>query len=495
MRGKVTEAESRVEAFRAKSNLFVGTNDTTLSNQQLGELNTQLGTARAQKADAEARSRTVREFLRKGEIGEASDVMNSEIIRRLSEQRASLLVQLAEQSSTLLDGHPRIKEIRAQIADVNSQIRTEGEKLVRSLENDAKVASARVDTLSANLDTMKKQAGTNNEQDVQLRALDREAKAQRDLLESYLAKYREASARETIGDAPTADARIISRAIAANIPYFPKKLPIVLIATLGTLMLASGLVMSGEILRAGVFGQGTATRTVVTERKLSPKEARAVAAADAGPVHPALGVPVKAIAEVARHIVETADMGRRVAVFSAGSGATTSLAALTLARALSRESRVVLVDLAPGNLHLSAISSDPRAPGIADMIAGACAFGDIITRDKLSRLHLVSGGAISGDMVPMLMSRQFGDSVEALARSYDFFVIDAGTVPESMITRIARLAPRAMLVAPPGSEAGLLVAYEHFKGIGFTDVAVATGIPSLPPNTPQPAVLDRRSVA
>ena len=98
-------------------------------------------------------------------------------------------------------------------------------------------------------------------------------------------------------------------------------------------------------------------------------------------------------------------------------------------------------------------------------------------------------------MVPMLMSRQFGDSVEALARSYDFFVIDAGTVPESMITRIARLAPRAMLVAPPGSEAGLLVAYEHFKGIGFTDVAVATGIPSLPPNTPQPAVLDRRSVA
>ena len=51
------------------------------------------------------------------------------------------------------------------------------------------------------------------------------------------------------------------------------------------------------------------------------------------------------------------------------------------------------IDLAPGNPNLSAISTDPRAPGLADAVAGDCAFGDIITRDKLSRLHLVAGGA------------------------------------------------------------------------------------------------------
>ena len=49
--GKVAEAEAKVEEFRAKTNLFIGTNNTTLSNQQLGEFNTQIGTARAQKAD------------------------------------------------------------------------------------------------------------------------------------------------------------------------------------------------------------------------------------------------------------------------------------------------------------------------------------------------------------------------------------------------------------------------------------------------------------
>jgi len=53
LRAKVAEAESRAEDFRSKSSLFVGTNNTTLSNQQMGELNTQLNNARALKSDAE----------------------------------------------------------------------------------------------------------------------------------------------------------------------------------------------------------------------------------------------------------------------------------------------------------------------------------------------------------------------------------------------------------------------------------------------------------
>ena len=117
--------------------------------------------------------------------------------------------QLAEQSSTLLDQHPRIKELRAQIADLERQMRAEAERLARSLENDAKLASARVEALSASLDQLKQQAASTNEQDVQLRALERDAKSQRDLLESYLAKYREATARDSIG-AASPDARIIS---------------------------------------------------------------------------------------------------------------------------------------------------------------------------------------------------------------------------------------------------------------------------------------------
>jgi succinoglycan biosynthesis transport protein ExoP len=152
LRPKVAEAEAKAEAFRSRSSLYVGTNNTTLSNQQLGEFNSQLGAARGQKADAETRARIIRDMLRRGEPIEASDVVNSELIRRLSEQRVTLRAQLAEQSSTLLDGHPRIKELRAQINDLDRQIKAEAEKLIRTLENDARIATARVDALSQNFD-------------------------------------------------------------------------------------------------------------------------------------------------------------------------------------------------------------------------------------------------------------------------------------------------------------------------------------------------------
>src|SRR6195256_1405409 len=201
LRKKVADAESRVEDFRSKSSLFVGTNNTTLSNQQMGEINTQLNNARALQWDAESKARLIKEMLQSGKPIEASEVLNSELIRRLSEQRVTLRAQLAEQSSTLLDGHPRIKEWKAQLADLDRQLREEAGKVSRSLDNDARIAGGRVEGLSASLDQLKKQASSSNGQDVQLRALEREGKAKRDPLESYMSKYREANTRDNIAGA------------------------------------------------------------------------------------------------------------------------------------------------------------------------------------------------------------------------------------------------------------------------------------------------------
>src|SRR5262249_33395955 len=295
LRHKVAEAESRVEDFRSKSSLFVGTNNTTLSNQQMGELNTQLNNARALKSDAETKARLIREMLESGKPIEASEVLNSELMRRLSEQRVTLRAQLAEQSSTLLDNHPRIKELKAQLADLDRQIRDEAGKISRSLDNDARIAGGRVDALTAGLDQLKKLAASSNGQDVQLRALDREAKARADLLESYLAKSREANTRETIDAAP-AEGRIISRAIVSNTPAYPKKLPIVLIATLVTLLLSSGLVVTGELLRT--TAPRPAAAFAVSSAARSPKAEPAMTVEPVQEITPVTPEPVATLAEI-----------------------------------------------------------------------------------------------------------------------------------------------------------------------------------------------------
>ena len=66
LRQSVADAESKVEQYRATTNLMIGTNNTTLSSQQLGDFNAQVASARAQKSDAESKARIIREALKRG---------------------------------------------------------------------------------------------------------------------------------------------------------------------------------------------------------------------------------------------------------------------------------------------------------------------------------------------------------------------------------------------------------------------------------------------
>jgi polysaccharide biosynthesis transport protein len=496
LRQKVADAEAKVEDFRSKSSLFVGTNNTTLSNQQLGEFNTQLNNARALKSDAEAKARLIREMLQSGKPIEASEVLNSELIRRLSEQRVTLRAQLAEQSSTLLDNHPRIKELRAQLTDLDQQIRDEAAKLSRSLENDARIAGGRLESLTASLDQLKKQASSTNGQDVQLRALEREAKAQRDLLESYLAKYREANTRETIEAAPS-DGRIISRGIVSNTPAYPKKLPIVLIATLATLLLSAGLVVTGELLRM------TAPRAMAALGAAMPVAAPAaapeiVAAPKAAPAPPSLIEPTLPVLEeaspplsppVSEALEETAEdlseidqlaeklrragaAAHKITLLGTAGGEAITLTALTLARRLALQARVVVVDLdASSPAMMQAVSVDPVAPGIAELMKGEASFSQVITRDRRSRVHLVSAGRPGFDR-SLLQSLRLALAIDALLRVYDHVLLNAGLasdLPAELLTTKARA-----IVVPDAAmdEDARRTMCEQLKAVGFSEVTM-----------------------
>jgi uncharacterized protein involved in exopolysaccharide biosynthesis len=489
LRQKVADAEAKVEAFRTKSNLLVGPNNTTLSTQQLGDLNAQLAAARAQKSDAEAKARLIREMLKSGEPIESSDILNSELIRRLSEQRVTLRAQLAEQSSSLLGNHPRIKELRAQIGDLDQQIRKEAEIMARSLENDSKLADARVAAQLTTFDQLKGLAATSNEDDVQLRALERDAKSQRDLLESYLAKYREASARDTIASAPP-DARVISRATVSNVPAYPKKLPTVLIASLATLVLMSGLVLTRELLdgsagdtmgvpvrrarrqsAAGADFDAAAER--VAQRPIGPDSLAARLRSVVKGKEPApVGVPVSAIEEFAHNLHQVGVAGSQMAFFGAAADLDTGAVAIRFARALARDARVVLVGLGSGDAAIRDISSDPNAPGLAELAAGSASFGDIITKDRASGVNLIAsardGAMRNGLMSVPGMSKNF----DALAYSYAHVVIDAGGLRGRDMEAVARIAPHAILLVDTTSSVAATKARDSLMDVGFNNVTL-----------------------
>jgi Mrp family chromosome partitioning ATPase len=379
--------------------------------------------------------------------------------------------------------------MRAQIADLERQMRGEADRLARSLENDARVASSKVEELSSMLDQLKRQAASTNEQDVQLRALERDAKSQRDLLESYLAKYREASARDSIG-AAAPDARIISAATVSNTPSWPKKVPIILVAALAMFTLSCAFVVTGELLRTLPM-QGSVPIPAPAAPRLPARPEPAQASDVISPARTAValrmgaaprpgGGDTQSIEALARELIDAGEGARRVTVIGALRYVGTTHTAIALARSLAGRSRVVLVELAAASRNLAAIANDPSAPGLAELVEGAASFGDIITRDRHSRAHLIMAGQAAIEPAALVSSQRLSIAIEALGRSYDHVIIDAGVIERELLDRFAMFAPRAVLVAPDSDGPVTVEARERLLQSGFADVNVIVTAPSDP---------------
>ena len=249
LRAKVAEADAKVEAFRSDSGLLAVANGMTAPSQQLAEITTQIASARAAQSAAAAKAQLLREMLRAGRLDAVPDFVKDESLRHYAETRVTLKSQIAEESGTLLPGHPRMRELTGQLAGLDEQIRAAAGKAVRGFEDEARLAGAQVSNLEGLIAKQAKAVATSDADQVQLRALELDAKTAREQLESYIDKYREASARDA-DDATPANARVIATAQEPLAPTFPKKVPTVLLATLAGFLLSAGVVVARALLDA-----------------------------------------------------------------------------------------------------------------------------------------------------------------------------------------------------------------------------------------------------
>lgn len=493
LRRGVTEAENRVAEHRARFDLLVGAQNQTLGVQTVTELNTQLSAAQGQRAEAHARASAIRDMLRSGRSVEASEVANSPIIQRLSEQRAQLRAEIAQQATVLLPGHPRMRELQASLADVETQFRLQAERIARGLENDARVAGSRHDQLQRIVEEQKRRTASQGDNEVQLRNLEREAKAQRDLLESWLAMSREASARDSL-DVRASDARIVSTAAASSTPAYPKKLPIILVATLSTFL----VMLMGLITRELASGRAFVLREVAhAPGSRTAWERVDPATLEAVPAPPAPSAREVYAERVVALVARLADRGdgakaRRVLVTGAleGSGATTL--AVSLARAAAAKgARVILVDahLKRPGLNL-ALGLGPL-PGVTDALLEQAKLGAAIHRDPVSRAHVMPIGK-SGAMLTEIVFEgpRFHTLIAALEAAYDHVIVDMPPVVESdATTAFASLADMALIATRgEGTDDVTVASLEALQEAGAKGVAtlVAPELPDAADGEPGP---------
>lgn len=267
LRVKVQDAETAVANYRASNDLFQsGIGQTSILDQQLSNIATQITSAQERKNSAQSRAELIRGLLQAGQpIDGVADVRNSLGMQNLMQSRAQLQGELAQRSSTLLSNHPTIKALRAQISAIDTQITAEGRRVAEALEAEAKVEANLEQSLNDDLARLKLSVSTATRDTVTLDSLQRDAKAQRDLLESYLARYSDAAAR-TDSSSTLPDVRVVTFAAPSIVPASPKTGLV-----LGAVAFLAVSLQVGAIL----FGELMSGRAV--QRRVEPAEAYAPA--------------------------------------------------------------------------------------------------------------------------------------------------------------------------------------------------------------------------
>lgn len=263
LRAKVQEAETAVANYKVDNDLFQsGVGQTSILDQQLSAIAAQVTSAQERKNSAQTRARLIRGMLDAGQpIDGIADVRESLVIQNLIQSKATLQGEFAQRSSTLLSNHPTIKALRAQIAAVETQIAAEGRKVADALESEAEVEASLEQSLNDDLARLKLSISTATRDTVTLDGLQREAKAQRDLLESYLARYSDAAGR-TDSSAALPDVRVVNLAVPSETPASPKTALIMGAVGFVALALQVGAILFGELMSG----------RAITERRLARPE-------------------------------------------------------------------------------------------------------------------------------------------------------------------------------------------------------------------------------
>jgi exopolysaccharide transport family protein len=524
LRTKVRQAEAKVAEYRATSDILVGSDNSLLATRQLSEISSELSRVKSQRSSAEAQVAAIRSALENGgSLDVIPEVINSPLIQRFREQEVALQAQISELSTTLLSNHPRLKALQSQSEDFARQIRNAAANILKSLENNVDLLRTQETALAQEVNRLKAEASRVGEAEVELRALEREANAQRELLESYLTQYREAASRTNREYLPV-DARIISRAVRPADSYYPKVIPFTVAGTAMALVLTLVGILGHALLAGRAFKlAGPLEPSYIPERVEVPpvQEANAETKSPVGHSRHAAGLPevpwreesagrgqvsatsssglrqadvpalqpevdeiepdpgslasaaandpeVFPLAETARAI---ASLGRaRILAISPG-GDMGSVISWALARKLAAGGKsVILLDLTGSGVTTAEFLGTQDRTGIAEFLGGTASFENAVHKDARSNVDVMPIG-LSTDPGPDPIGR-LASLAGDLSAKYDFAVFDCGFAGAEGLLSISDSETIVLISAEGASRHEVRMAEAELLECGFSDAVV-----------------------
>jgi capsular exopolysaccharide synthesis family protein len=421
LQSKAETADRAVQQFAAAHNLTQATN-TTINSQQVSELNTQLVLASADLAQKEANLKQVKDSLNVGGVSAAAQVMSSPLIQNLREQETALLTREADLATRYKPEHPAMINIKAQERDLDLKIQDEINRIEHGMEGDVIAARAKVASLRQSLTSL--QSTQQNDAQVQLNQLQREAEADRTLYQDFLNRFKQTSSQE---DIQQPDARIVSEAMVPTAPSFPQKGLLISLAFLGSIMVGIFAAFGMERLDIGFqTGEQFEKMLQVPVLGLEPalftgEEAHEVV----------IDRPVSSYAEAIRSIrtaLRYSDVDnppKVIVVTSSLPDEGKTVFALSLARSVAKSGgKALLIDCDLRRPSIAKQFNVDSKPGLLTFFDDNANKSKTIRIDERSGLHYITTPSGTRNPQDLLGSKHMKALIDVMRDRYDLIVLD-----------------------------------------------------------------------
>lgn len=444
LREEVQADEQAVARYREEHGLL-DAGGATLTEQQISDTNAQLIIQRAQLTEARARLRSVRSRLEQG-VGPESiaEVLNSDVIRELRSQEATVSRQRGELTSRYGPRHPEIQTVERELADIRVQIDQEISRIVSNLEGEVNVASERVNSLSNSLQGLRDELGANNASLVNLRALEREAAASRAMFESFLNRFRQTDEADQFNEA---DAQIVAQAALPLEPSSPRLLLNLLLGVAAAALGAVLIALLREVLESGLRTEAEVERKlgvphIASIPKLKPNLVDGLMGKLPHPGDYVLDKPLSSIAEGYRTLrsgLKIAGLDKPLTVFAVtsslpGEGKTTTTIALGRIAAQAAD-RVLAIDCDLRRRGLSTALAPNATAGMLEVLAGESTLDEAIIIDERSGLHVLPLTVRAFSPKDLFRSSAFKELLDRVRDQYDLVVLDTAPIMAVADTR------------------------------------------------------------
>lgn len=427
LKSQVEASDQAVAAFKAQHNLIQsgsGTDGVTVNAQQLSEINTQLVLASADRAQKESNLQQIQNQLRSGGVDAAAQVLASPLIERLREQETDLLTQEAQLATRYKPEHPAMINIKAQEHDLDQKIKLEIDKIVSSMVGDVAAARAKEQSLRASLQSLQATSSVQDQAEVQLRELQREADSNRTLYENFLNRFKETTAQE---DIQQPDARLMAPAAVPSQPSYPRTGVLLALAFGASLLLGIAAAFATERLDNGFrTGEQFEKLAQVVALGVIPDVRASEPAHDAIISHPVS--PYSEAIRSTRTALRYSDIDnppKVVMVTSSLPDEGKSVFSLSFARSIAYSGgRALLIDCDLRRPSIAKLLNMESERSILSLFEPQTNVNDVIHVDEKSGMHFIQSTPGTTNPQDLLGSKQFSSMIEKLRDRYDLIVLD-----------------------------------------------------------------------